>query len=388
MNTQRISYIYTILLLGLLNAFGPFVIDMYLPSMPVMTRVFNCPASVIQLGLTFSMIGLAVGQLIFGPLSDKYGRKPILLFTLLIFIAASVVCCWSDSVIVFTIARFFQGVGGAGGVVLSRSIAADKYSGRELARMIAIISVINNMAPIAAPIAGGAIAFSWGWRAVFVTLLGLGIVLFLLSLPFGESLAKQNRHSGTVLDFLRNYKLTLRIPGVLRYSLIYAMSMAALFAYISATPFIVQSIFGFSELQFSVVFAVNAISLGIGAGTSVKLPSSQSAIRVGTALGVIAATILVICAFALGNLFLAYEIPTAILMFSLGLILTSSTTIAMDKGRKYAGVTSAMLGGMGFIIGGIISPLVGLGNVQIVSALFCFGFILSAMLCSLHSSKE
>lgn len=388
MNTKFISYIYTILLLGLLNAFGPFVIDMYLPSMPVMTRVFNCSASVIQLGLTFSMIGLAVGQLIFGPLSDKYGRKPILLITLLIFIAASVVCCWSDSVIGFTIARFFQGVGGAGGVVLSRSIAADKYSGRELAKMIAIISVINNMAPIAAPIAGGAIAFSWGWRAVFVTLLGLGIVLFLMSLPFGESLAKQNRHSGTVLDFLRNYKLTLRIPGVLRYSSIYAMSMAALFAYISATPFIVQSIFGFSELQFSVVFAVNAISLGIGAGISVKLPSSQSAIRAGSALGVIAATILVICAFALGNLFLAYEIPTAILMFSLGLILTSSTTIAMDKGRKYAGVTSAMLGGMGFIIGGIISPLVGIGNVQIVSALFCFGFILSAMLCSLHNSKE
>lgn len=388
MKSERLSYIYIILLLGLLNAFGPFVIDMYLPSMPEMTHVFNCSASIIQLGLTFSMVGLAVGQLIFGPLSDKYGRKPILLITLLLFVAASVVCCYSGDVMVFTLARFFQGFGGAGGVVLSRSIAADKYSGQELAKTIAIISIINNIAPIAAPVAGGAIAFAWGWRAVFITLLCLGVVLFIMSVPFEESLSSRDRYAGSVVDSLKNYKEALKIPGVLRYSIIYATSMAALFAYISATPFIVQTVFGFTELQFSIVFAVNAICLGFGAGISVNLPTTNSAIRLGTVLGVLAASVLVICAFMFRNLFLAYEIPTAIMMFSLGLVLTSTTTVAMDKGRKYAGVTSAMLGGMGFIIGGVISPLVSIGNVQTISALFCFGFIVVAMACGMLSRKE
>ena len=387
MKSERISYLYIILLLGLLNAFGPFVIDMYLPSLPEMTHVFNCSASVIQLGLTFSMIGLAIGQLLFGPLSDKYGRKPILLITLLIFVIASVVCCYSGNVIVFTVGRLFQGIGGAGGVVLSRSIAADKYSGQDLAKTIAIISIINNMAPIAAPVAGGAIAYAWGWRAIFVTLLCLGILLFLMSLPFDESLIKKNRYNGSLLDSLKSYKFALQIPGILRYSLIYSAAMAALFAYISATPFIVQTVFGFTELQFSIVFAVNAICLGFGAGMSIKFPTSHSAIRLGTTVGVIAAFVLAICAFSLGDLFLAYEIPTGVMMFSLGLILTSSTTITMDKGRKYAGVTSAMLGGMGYITGGIISPLVSLGNIQTLSALFCLGFIIIAMVCNLTQPK-
>lgn len=387
MKSERLQNLYLILLLGLLNAFGPFVIDMYLPSLPEMTHVFNCSASVTQLGLTFSMIGLAIGQLFFGPLSDKYGRKPILLITLLIFVAASVVCCFSGNVIVFTIGRLFQGIGGAGGVVLSRSIASDKYSGQDLAKIIAIISIINNMAPIAAPMAGGAIAFAWGWRAIFITLLCLGVFLFLMSLPFDESLIKKNRYKGSLLDSLKNYKLALQIPEILRYSLIYSAAMAALFAYISATPFIVQSVFGFTELQFSIVFAVNAVCLGFGAGLSVKFPTPNSAIRLGTIVGVIATTILAICSLSIGDLFLAYEIPTAIMMFSLGLILTSSTTVAMDKGRKYAGVTSAMLGGVGYTTGGIVSPLVSLGNVQTLSAIFCLGFVVVAMICNKNHPK-
>ena len=120
-------YCYLIFFLGLLSAFGPFVIDMYLPALPEMTGVFHCASATVQFGLTFCMIGLAVGQLLFGPASDKYGRKNVLVFSLVIFVVASVVCCFSTSVVVFTAARLLQGIGGAGGIVLSRSIAADMY---------------------------------------------------------------------------------------------------------------------------------------------------------------------------------------------------------------------------------------------------------------------
>ena len=153
-------YCYLIVFLGLLSAFGPFVIDMYLPALPEMAGVFHCDSATVQLGLTFCMIGLAAGQLLFGPASDKYGRKNVLLFSLVIFVGASVVCCFSTSVAAFTAARLLQGIGGAGGIVLSRSIAADMYSGRELAKLIAVLSAINNLAPVAAPVVGGGVALS------------------------------------------------------------------------------------------------------------------------------------------------------------------------------------------------------------------------------------
>ena len=189
MNAGRRYYIYLIVFLGLLSAFGPFVIDMYLPALPEMTEVFGCDASTVQFGLTFCMVGLAAGQMLFGPASDKYGRKPVLVFSLIVFVTASLLCCFSTSVAVFTSARLLQGIGGAGGIVLSRSVAADIYSGRELARLIAILSAINNLAPVAAPVAGGGVARVWGWQGIFAVLLVLGWDLVSLcgrvSLPEG-----------------------------------------------------------------------------------------------------------------------------------------------------------------------------------------------------------
>lgn len=130
--------VYLIIVLGLLSAFGPFVIDMYLPAMPEMTRVFSTSVSSVQLGLTFCMVGLAVGQIIFGPLSDRYGRKPVLYFSLLLYIAATLFCCLSQDIDTFNFARLLQGLDGAGAIVYSRSAPTDLYSGKELAKIIAI----------------------------------------------------------------------------------------------------------------------------------------------------------------------------------------------------------------------------------------------------------
>lgn len=379
---NRISkryYIYLIVFLGLLSAFGPFVIDMYLPALPEMIDVFNCDSSAVQLGLTFCMVGLAFGQLLFGPASDKYGRKAVLVFSLIIYVIASFICCFSTSIVVFTAARLLQGIGGAGGIVLSRSIAADMYSGRELARLIAILSAINNLAPVAAPVAGGGIAHVWGWQGIFTILLILGIILFVMCLPLRESLRPENRFSGRLISSVKGYRQVMKIKGFATYSLVYALAMAALFAYISATPFIVQNVFGFSELQFSLVFAVNAIALATGSALSLRFGDMSKAALYGSVTGsIFAMTGALSILFGLSG-FLIYEVPTFVMLFGIGLVLTGSTARAMNLGRECAGAASAMIGGIGYITGGLVSPLVSYGNICFTSFIWCAVFLIAAI---------
>lgn len=146
------SKLFLLILLGMLTAFGPFVTDMYLPSLPAMGQYFNTTSSMVQLGLTTSMIGLAVGQIFFGPLSDRYGRRLPLVAAMWLFIASTLCCLFSQSIGQFVAFRLVQGIAGAGGIVISRSIATDKYSGKELAKMLAVIGAINGVAPVAAPL--------------------------------------------------------------------------------------------------------------------------------------------------------------------------------------------------------------------------------------------
>lgn len=372
---NKTYYIFLIVFLGLLSAFGPFVIDMYLPALPEMSQVFHCDTSMVQLGLTFCMIGLAAGQMLFGPASDKYGRKPVLIFSLLIFVAASIVCCFSTSIGVFTCARLLQGIGGAGGIVMSRSIAADMYSGKELAKLIAILSAINNVAPVAAPVAGGGIAQIWGWQGIFILLLILGVILVGLCFPLRESLVPGRRFQGNILSSIKGYKIVFDIPGFIAYSMVYALAMAALFAYISSTPFVVQSVFGFSELQFSMVFAINSVGLALGSALTMKFKSMRTATLTGTLIGSISAGAGAIATLLSGNNFFVYEIPAILFQFGMGLVLTGATARAMNLGRERAGAASAVIGGIGYIAGGVVSPLAGIGDIVITSLALCCGFL-------------
>ena len=168
---------YLIVLLGILTAFGPLVTDMYLPTLPSMTVYFGTSQSMVQMGLTASMAGLALGQLLFGPLSDKFGRRPLLLVSLLLFVASTVICIFSPTIYVFVGMRLFQGIGAAGGIVISRSVATDRYRGKELVKVLAVIGVINGIAPVAAPVLGGVLTDAVGWRGIFVILLAIGVIL-------------------------------------------------------------------------------------------------------------------------------------------------------------------------------------------------------------------
>lgn len=171
------SKLFILVFLGMLSAFGPFVMDMYLPTLPAMSDYFHTTSSMVQLGLTSSMVGLAVGQLVFGPLSDKYGRRRPLMIAIALFLLSTVGCIFSQTIMQFVGLRFVQGIAGSGGVVLSRSIATDKYSAHELATMLAIIGAINGIATVAAPIGGGILAEEAGWHGIFWFLFLLGILL-------------------------------------------------------------------------------------------------------------------------------------------------------------------------------------------------------------------
>lgn len=187
------SKLFLLVLLGMLTAFGPFVTDMYLPSLPAMGDYFQTASSMVQLGLTTSMIGLAAGQILFGPLSDRYGRRIPLLAAMWLFIVSTILCLFARDIHQFVAFRLVQGIAGAGGIVIARSVAADKYSGKELAKMLAVIGAINGVAPVVAPIIGGVFTEAIGWQGIFGILLGLGVVLLVGSYCFRESLPKEHR---------------------------------------------------------------------------------------------------------------------------------------------------------------------------------------------------
>lgn len=379
------SRIFLLVLLGMLSAFGPFVTDMYLPSLPAMGDYFGTTSSMVQLGLTTSMIGLAVGQVFFGPLSDRYGRRMPLLVAMWLFIASTICCLFSTSIEMFVAFRLIQGVAGAGGIVISRSVATDRYSGRELAKMLAVIGAINGVAPVAAPIVGGVLTESIGWQGIFAVLLGLGVILLAGCYRFRESLPKENRLASKWIDTFRSFKVVLQDRQYVFYVLQMAFAQGVLFSYIASSPFILQQHYGFSAFTFSLCFAVNAVAIGVAAALSVKFRRPVSCTLAGC-IGMLVAAIGECVALMMGCGFWVYELLLLVLLFMMGLTFTSTTTLAMERQRENAGTASALLGAVCFAFGGIVSPLVGIGNILtstgiifVISALCSLGCILMAL---------
>lgn len=361
-------YFFLIIFLGALSAFGPFVTDMYLPTLPSMTEVFQAPASLVQLGLATSMLGLAVGQVFFGPLSDKYGRRPVLIAAMVLFAVSTIAAIYSPDINFFNFCRFLQGLGGSGGIVLSRSVATDCYSGRELAKMLAVIGAVNGIAPVTAPVVGGLVSEAVGWQGIFWILFAIGAVILAMCLLFRESHAPGKRYTGSVASLLRKFPQLFRLRYFVVYTLLYAFACGVLFSYISSASFIIQNEFGFSELQFAVVFGVNALGIGIGSALTLKFRRLKNAAIFGAA-GITVCSLLQTAAHRLSPSFIPYEVLTFLMLVSLGFILTSSTTLAMDEGRQMVGTASAIFGAAGFLFGGIVTPLVGLGSIMTTTLL-------------------
>ncbi|RUS49070.1 multidrug effflux MFS transporter [Cohnella sp. AR92] len=352
-------------ILGILSAFGPFSLDLYLPGLPSVAEDLRTNASMAQLSLTACLIGLAFGQLLAGPLSDVRGRRIPLLVGLALYTVVSFLCLFTPSIGLFLALRFLQGLAGSAGIVISRAMARDLYSGTELTKFYSLLMLVNGLAPIAAPIAGGQLLHVTDWRGVFFVLALIGgatLLAVLLALP--ESLPKRMRSVGGLRTTLRSFGRIGRNRDFVGYAMSQGLAMAGMFAYIAGSPFVLQDIYGVSPQTFSVIFAVNGFGIILGSQLAGRLAgkvNDRSTLLLGLSLAAAAGVALLAAVLCKAGLW-AILPALFIVVSSVGLISTSSFSLAMRDQGESAGSASALLGVLSFIFGGIVSPLVGLGG--------------------------
>ena len=363
----------------MLTAFGPFVTDFYLPVLPEMAEYFHTSPALVSMSLTTGMTGLAGGQLFIGPLTDKFGRKYILLASMLLFAIASVLCIFSTNIFMFNVCRLFQGVAGAGGIVISKSMATDMYSGKALAHFMAILGAVNGIAPVCAPVVGGIMSSLTNWQGIFGLLMGISLILFVCCAILKETLTPENRLKKNMLGIYANlFRVFLNRTFTLS-TLAEMLCHFTLFGYIASSPFILQQIYQLSPLQFSLCFATNAFSLGVGSVLGARFERTSKSLKFG-GINIMIATI------GLG-LCLIFHMPLLIVMvfyiytlMGFGILQPGLTSTALDSERHNAGAASAIYGASGFLAGAIVSPVVTMGRIELTASIV---MTIGAILCLL-----
>lgn len=352
-----------IIILGSLTAIGALSIDMFLPGLPDIRHDFQTTTSNAQLTLSMFMIGLAFGNLFAGPISDSTGRRKPLIIAMIIFTLASLGIVFVHNIWLMVALRFLQGVTGGAAAVISRAIASDMYSGNELTKFMALLMLVNGIAPVVAPTIGGIILNYSVWRMVFVILTIFGFVMVIGSLlKVPESLTVTNRESSSGLKTMfKNFKILLKTPRFVLPMLIQGMTFVLLFTYISASPFIIQKIYGMTAIQFSWMFAGIGITLIISSqltGYLVDFIDSQKLMRGMTMIQIIGVILMTIVLLNHWN-FWILAIGFIILIAPVTGVATLGFTIAMDESSSGRGSSSSLLGLVQFLFGGVASPLVG-----------------------------
>lgn len=380
------SKLYILLMVGIISAFGPFVTDFYLPSFPSLMEYFDTTASRVQLSLTFSMVGLAVGQLFIGPLSDKYGRKTPLITSLVVFCLSTLGCLFASNIYAFIAFRLLQGLSGAGGVVISKSIATDLYEDRELAKFYSMLSSVQGLAPICAPVLGGFMMGWTDWKGIFWTLFLIGVLLIVLVSFFIESLDKDKRLKGGILSTFAHYQPVMRNGQFMRYVMVQAFAMSVMFSYIAASPFIFQVHFGASPQVYGICFGMNAVAIMMGSLLVGKMKDTRRTLLKGC-ICFATASLLVGAALVYGTGMLEVEAALFVLLFCLGMILPTSTTLALDMERQNSGIASALLGFLTFFFGGILSPLTGMGNMIHTTGGIIIACSIATLYCNMRAAR-
>ncbi|MCC9022783.1 multidrug effflux MFS transporter [Bacillus nakamurai] len=374
-----------VLILGTLASFGPLSLDMYLPALPEVAADLHTTASLAQLSLTFCLLGLAVGQIIVGPLSDMKGRRKPLIISLVLYTLSSLLCAFSPSVSFLIVMRFIQGFTGAAGIVIARASARDMYSGKELTAFFSLLMLVNGAAPILAPITGGFVLQFASWKTVFIVLAIIGILIFisvLAALP--ESLPLEKRTKGGLQETLTTFRRLLGDRMFMGFALSQAFVLTGMFAYIAGSPFVLQNIYGVSAQMFSLLFAVNGAGIIAASqitGRLAKKLDERKLFAAGLIIAIIGSIALLLSlAFGLG--LTAVCISLFIIVSCVGIVTTTGFALAMQKQGKGAGSAAALLGLLPFIGGALAAPLVGAAGEENAwpMAASIFGFNLIAVL--------
>ena len=376
----------TVVVLGLLSTFGPLSLDLYLPALPQLADDLGASASLAQLSITACLVGLAVGQLVAGPLSDRLGRRRPLIVGLVAFLLASVACALAPSAAVLVLLRLVQGLAGAAGIVISRAIARDLYSGRALMIFFSRLLLVAGLAPVIAPVLGGQLTRIMTWRGIFGVLAGFGAVLLLAGL-FGlkETLPPERRIVGSFRRTLQGYNTLLHDRFFVGCALSSGLAGASMFAYIAGSTFVLQRIYGMSPQGFSLVFGCISLGLVAAAQGGARLALVWPLPRVlgfGLTINFLGATALlitVISGLPLGALIGAL----VIMVCAVGLIFPTANALAMADYPDLAGTASSLQGLSQFVFGAVAAPLVGIAGEQTALPL---GIVAtSASLCAMMS---
>lgn len=386
-------------MLGLLAILGPLNIDMYLPSFPGIAHDLHTSATLVQTSLTACLLGLAIGQLVIGPISDAQGRRKPLLIATSLFVLASILCAFAPNITILIGARFLQGFTASAGVVLSRAVVRDVFSGRELTKFFSLLMVINAVAPMIAPMAGGAIlAFEFAsWKSIFLFLGLIGIVIVIIvAINLKETLPPEKRIPSSIGATVMTMGDLLKDRSFIGYALVVGFVHGGSFAYVSGTPFIYQEIYGVSPQVFSVLFGINGLAIITGSfiiGRYGGIIPEKSLLQAAVIISLVATFGLFLMTIMEGPL-ASLVIFIFIYMITIGMIITSTFTLGMVKQGHRAGSASAVLGMLPLLLGSFFSPLAGINEASAVpmgTILFMtslIGFIAFFMLVKKDLSAE
>ena len=349
--------------LAMLAAFGPLSIDMYLPSLPAIGREFGASAGYVQLTLSAFFVGFGIGQLLYGPLSDRYGRRPMLLFGVSVYLAASAGAAFAPDIGALTAARFFQALGGGAATVIARASVRDRHSGAEAARMLSTLMLIMGAAPLLAPSLGAQVLQFADWRAIFLLLAGWG-ALALLAVAFllPETRPAELRVRSGLGSIFVNYARLVSERQTLGCALASGGAFAGMFAYISGTPFVFMEVFGLSPRTYGLLFAVHVVAIMAGAFTNRRLvgrfgPAGMMAR--GTRLLLAAGLTLILAVLLLPGSLAAIVAALLCFMFALNLIAANTIVIATADKPELAGTVIALIGAGHFALGTLSGLAVG-----------------------------
>ncbi|MDK1474035.1 multidrug effflux MFS transporter [Streptomyces sp. 549] len=369
LSRQQKAGLLLTLILGSLTALPALSMDMYLPALPEVSGALDSSAAQVQLTLTTCLLGLALGQVVVGPMSDQFGRRRPLLVSMTGYVVASAACAFAPTIETLTVFRLVQGLAGAAGIVIARAVVRDLFDGLAMARFFSTLMLISGAAPVLAPVLGGQVLRFTDWRGVFLILAAMGLLLTLVTLRWlPETLDPADRHSGGIPVALRAMRELLADRVFTGYLLAGALTFAALFAYVAASPFVVQEIYGASPQTFSLLFMVNSIGLvavgQLNGKVLVGRVSLDRVLGIGLAvIGVAAVALLLLTSGVFGPVGL---LPVAaglfVLMSAMALVLPNANSLGLMRAPHAAGSASALLGTSQFLIGAIASPLVGIAG--------------------------